>query len=121
MNEATLSNLYALAEAMDSDSRVRALFEAEKKLESSPESALLAEKARKAREDYLRNRLELGEEDETTKALLHEFYLAKKALDEEPLAREYSLRFAEVNQAYRALDEILFGPFREKKRCGGHR
>lgn len=119
MNEATIKSLYDLAEAMENDPRTRALFEAEKKLEASPKSAELATKARVTREEYLKRRLELGEEDEATKVALHQFYLAKKELDLDPLSREYSILFHEVNQIYRELDEILFGPFREKKRCGG--
>ena len=119
MKAVTLRRLMDLRSAMDEDPRVLALAEAEKALMADPALAPLLEEKEAAQTAYLSARLEYGENDEKTFACQKRLYQAKLALDLHPSAKEYSLRFAEVNGMLRNVDAILFGDFREPLRCGG--
>ena len=118
MNAITLKRLQDLRNAMESDPRVKRLEEAEAVLKADPSLSLLLEKKNEALGRYLTIRLECGEDSEEAKEALKTLHQAKLALDEQPSAREYSLRFSELNLLYLQIDDILFGPYREKARCG---
>ena len=110
-----------LCSALESDERVLAMQKAEEALSEQETLRPLVLAAQQAREDYLRVRLECGEDSEEAKTSLKRLHQAKEAMDEHPFAREYSLRLAELNALYRAIDDLLFGTYRAKRACRGCR
>ena len=119
MEQRTILALDALIKALEEDTRMVALAEAEEAL-SRDEGflALSAEKDAKA-ESFEKMSALYGENSEKGKEALHELYLAKKAMDEHPLALAYELRYKEVRRLLYEVDEIIFGRFRDKPSCGG--
>ena len=118
MDQKTYRHIDDLRRCMEEDPRTKAFSEAKKLLEEDPVARTLYEEAEKARADYLSLRLELGESDEETLAAMKVFHQKKLALDEHPSASEYRRVSAELNLLYRALDDILFGPFQSHPDCG---
>lgn len=115
----TLRALSDLRSCMDADPRMAELRRAEELLRADPEALALFQKTDALREEFLKLRLELGPEDEQTLAAQRAFHQSKLKLDELPVAREYSRRFAEVNSLLRELDVLLFSPYRHSTPCGG--
>ena len=117
MEEGTRIALEELREALADDLRLKKLEEAERKLNASEEVASLSQKAKEALSAYAYNRDHFGSVNELTRSAQHEAYLAKKALDEHPLSKEYNAAFKEVRILYDELDGILLSPYREKLNC----
>jgi len=118
MTALTLRRLSDLRSCMERDPRTSALSNAEEALRQNPEVSAMFEATEKLREDYLRLRLENGNDDERTIAALSAFHQAKLKLDELPVAAEYSRCFSAVNSTLREIDAILFGEFRSNISCG---
>ena len=117
MENETLQALLKLKSALDEDPRVLALAASEKALGDSEEARALKAKVDEASEAYSFNLNHFGEESEATKSSLHELFLAKKALDENPVARQYNSDYAAVRKLYGEIDSRLIGPYRASKRC----
>ena len=118
MEEALRETLLILAAAIKEDPRLLALDEIDSRLSKSEEVAELSEKAKEKVVDYAYNRDHFGEASELTKASQHEAYLAKKALDEHPLSKEYQAKYRPVRELYAEIDYIILSPYRDKPRCG---
>ena len=119
MKPYTLRCLEDLRRALEEDPRAMRLSDAEKRLCEAKGLKALVDEKNARNEDYLRLRLERGEEDAETveaKRLLRE---AKLRLDLEPICREYTLCHGEWSHVLRQVDDVLFHDFREKSRCGG--
>lgn len=112
MKEQTRRALSALRTALKEDSRILELDRLDAGLSSYPEILALSQKMKEVGERYYEISKRKGNEDEETRAAQHELYLAKKALDEAPEAREYMKQYAVVRRLYAEIDGILFGPYR---------
>ncbi|MCR5078625.1 MAG: hypothetical protein K6B65_01715 [Bacilli bacterium] len=117
MEERTRELLYVLSSLLESDARCLALKEAEVRLNESDEVRSLSSITKAKMESYAYNKDHFGENSELTKSSLHELYLAKKALDEHPLSKDYQRKYAIVRRLYDELDLILISPFREPLQC----
>lgn len=119
METITVKYLSALKEALASDPRSIALKEIEKQLEESEEVRLLSNKAKEAMEELGYAQEHFGVDSPFSKEKQKELYLAKKALDEHPLSREYTKRYAIIRSLYGEIDALLIGPYRDKRVCLG--
>ena len=117
MESSTLKTLTLLKEALAADPRSLALKQVEKDLEGSEEIRLLSNKAKEAMEELAYAQGHYGPNSPLSKDKQRELYLAKKALDEHPLSREYSKRYAIIRSLYGEIDALLIGPYREKRVC----
>ena len=118
MNETTRASLFLLREVLENDPRSRLLDEKEVLLSASSEVARLSGIAKEKAEAYARAS---DSEDEATKAeATKAFHEAKKALDEHPLCRDYQAAYSEVRRLLSEIESILFAPYRDRIRCGGH-
>ena len=119
MEVLTVNLLNELREALNADPRVLALSEAEASLSSDEEANAKKTLADKAEEEY-ENAIKLhGQDSPEAKAALHDLYLAKKALDELPVSRQYNKCYQEVRRLYDEIDGRVLGPFRSLPRCKG--
>ena len=88
----------------------------EKELNDSYEVYTLSNKKDEALEKYLSNKEALGEDSEITKQSLKELSLAKEALNNHPLVKEYLSVYSRVRDLYLEINNILLDDFR-KGRC----
>ena len=119
MELTSLSAIETLRAALAEDPRVLALSEAEANLNSDPEVPLLKVTVQQAEERYEEVLRHYDESSSEAKEALHELFLAKKALDELPVCREYNKCFGEVRRLYEEIDARVLGPFRSIPRCKG--
>ena len=119
MEKRTLLALSALLEAISLDPRMKALEEEEARLSKAEDFLVLTKEKDAKAERFEETRRYFGEESDAAKQALHELYLAKKAMDEHPLALAYETHYKEVRLLFDEMDRILFGPFKGKARCGG--
>ena len=107
-------DLEELREAIKQDPRIQKLDSLEKQLMADPLVISLS-KAKEAAENRYQDRLGFEKpSSETCQRLQKELYLAKKALDENPLVQEYSAAFTTVRDLYMGIDDILFRDYRKK-------
>ena len=117
MENETIQALLNLRSAVDSDPRVLQLSKSEEALNASEEVRSLKAKVDEASERYSFEVSHFGEESESAKSSLHELFLAKKALDEHPLSRQYNADYSIVRKLYGQIDSELIGPYRSQRRC----
>ncbi len=118
MLEITRASLTLLRETIENDPRSRLLDEKEALLSGSKEVEILSRNAKEKAEEYAKATRPEDEEGKTraTKA----FHEAKKALDEHALCRDYQAAYSEVRRLLSEIESILFAPYRDRIRCGGH-
>ena len=119
MNKLTLESVFALRQAMEIDPAELRLKEAENALNSSEEIQKLSQEVKKALSEYDFALSHFGEESPQVQTAQRALYLAKKELDEHPLAMAYSQAFSEIRKRDAEIDAILFAPFRLRVVCGG--
>ena len=117
MEAKTHEILTLLQAALSEDPRSVALETAEEALENSEEVRALSNKAKLAYEEFGYAQDHFGLESPITKERQHDLYLAKKALDEHPLSRDYAKKYALVRSLYAEIDALLIGPYRDKRVC----
>lgn len=118
MLEITRATLTLLRETIENDPRSRLLDEKEALLSGSKEVEILSKNAKEKAEEYAKA---TRFEDEEGKARATKaFHEAKKALDEHPLTRDYQAAYSEVRRLLTEIESILFAPYRDRIRCGGH-
>ncbi|MCR5348949.1 MAG: hypothetical protein K6E59_05015 [Bacilli bacterium] len=105
---------------MEEDPRSLALASVEAALVSDSGVFPLYQEKEVARAEYLRLRLEEGEDSQETKKAASVLREKEIALNQAPSAKEYSRLFTEIRFLTQEVDELLFGPFREKTPCGGN-
>jgi hypothetical protein len=109
-----LRSLTELREALKNDPRIQKLDSLEKRIAEDSFVVSLS-KAKEAAENRYEDRLAFQKaSSEECQCLQKELYLAKKALDENPLVREYNAAFTAVRDLYMAIDDILFRDYRKK-------
>ena len=108
-----------LALAMEEDPDVILLKEQEAALKQDPALLKLVEEKDRALSDYMIARMDYGEDSPEAKKAQQALHQAKMALDLQPKSHEYTLTYSKLSLRYRKIDDILFGLFRENKRCGG--
>jgi cell fate (sporulation/competence/biofilm development) regulator YmcA (YheA/YmcA/DUF963 family) len=114
MEESLLQALEQLKEALNQDPRVQKLVFLEQRVMSEPRVLELSKKMEAAAQAYEDLLVYKKETDPEAKSLQKSLYFCKKALDEDPLVKEYNAAFIAVNDLYMALDDLLFSPFRFK-------
>jgi hypothetical protein len=117
MQEKTLQALSKLSALLKEDPRVLRLEKAEKEATLSEEVRSLSTSMQEKADAYVDARSHYGEEGALTLAAQKELYLAKKALDSNPLAWEYSQAYAVIRRLYADIDSVIYGPYREKRKC----
>ena len=118
MNETTRASLFLLREVLENDPRSRLLDEKEALLSGSKEVEILSRNAKEKAEEYA-VAMKVEDEEGKTRAT-KAFHEAKKALDEHPLTRDYQAAYSEVRRLLSEVESILFAPYRDRIRCGGH-
>ncbi len=103
-----------LKAALNNDSRVIAMKEAEQKLYEDPELIKLVLKKNAVEDDYQLTLKSHGEKSEEAKAIQKELYEIKLALDTNPTAKAYNDAFIVVRDLTMYIDDILYGQFRRK-------
>lgn len=119
MEKKTLSALNALLTAVAEDPRLLALSEDEQRLSEDEEFVRLSHEKDAKADSFEETRRHYGGESEEAKKALHELYLAKKSMDEHPLARTYESHYKQVRELFDEMDRIVFDCFRGKPNCGG--
>lgn len=121
MNDKLLKSLYELKNAIDNDGRMKNLLRIEKEMENNEEVILLARIKDNINDRYNDLLKIYDEKDERVTKVQEELYVAKKALDEHPLVKEYLKAYKEVRLMYEKVDETLIKPFKthvcEDKEC----
>jgi hypothetical protein len=112
-------SLLILANALKSDPRVVKLDQLEKRLMVDPAVLELSKHKDAAEQAYSLVLSYANEKSPEALAAQKQLYLAKKALDENPLVREYNAAYIVVRDLYMALDDILYAPFRKKSLAEG--
>ena len=111
--------LLDLALAIDEDPDVLLLKEKEAALKDDPALLSLVEEKDKALSDYMLARMAYGEDSEEAKAAQKKLHQTKMNLDLQPKSHEYTEIYSRLSLRYRYVDDILFGLFRQKKKCEG--
>ena len=117
MDNKLRETLNTLSDALKEDPRLKELAEKDQALNASEEVHLLSEKAKDALSEFAYNKDHFGEGHELTLKAQRNAYLAKKALDEHPLSKEYNASYKKVRELYDAMDRLLLAPYREKVSC----
>ena len=111
--------LLDLALAVDEDPDVLLLKEKEAALKDDPALLSLVEEKDKALSGYMLARMDYGEDSEEAKAAQKKLHQTKMNLDLQPKSHEYTEIYSRLSLRYRYVDDILFGLFRQKKKCEG--
>ena len=117
MKQTCLRLLEDFATALEEDERLTRLRLDEEAMLSDPVSRKLHETMKQKGEAYQRLRLELGENAEETKRAKRELAKAKEELDLSEKGEAYRHSYAKVAILYQALDEIVYGPYRQHRAC----
>ncbi len=117
MNEKTYAAALSLRQALEEDPRLIALKEAEARLNQDERAVALSKEKEKLSEAYDEALLHFGEDSDITKEAWHRLYLKKKELDELPASKAYWEKYLPLAKLYRELDSLVFGEFREKRKC----
>lgn len=118
MEEFIVNAIDSLAKALKADPRIKKLDAIEAKLSSSSD-LVEKEKRLRAEEESYSFCLSYSKNDKKKlESAEKSLYLAKKNLDEDPLAIEYSDAYIAVRDLYMEIDDIIFSPFRKKSLTG---
>ncbi len=105
-----------LAKALKNDIRSQDLKEKEKAMMESEEVFHLSKRLEAASEDYsLAMQMKDKEAIEEKRKALHEI---KKQLDSHPLVKAYNEAYVLIRDLYMQVDDIIFGPYRNKTLTG---
>ena len=105
-----------LKNALINDERIIKLQEAEKKMNESKEVQILSYKKDIAISNYSDALNHFSKDSEEIKQYQKELHLAKKALDEHPLVKDYLSCYIKVRDLYNEINDILFSNLRENLR-----
>lgn len=111
MKKELLDAAISFKEAYQSDPRFLRLKESEEAALSSPEVLALHQKMETIMAAYQEA---LSHNSPNKAELEHELHLAKLALDNHPLMKEYNEAFVVVRDLQLYFDDILFGPFNKR-------
>ena len=114
MEKNLLSALEELKEALESDSRLIKVKEAEALCVSNIEVQRLSKAKDEAKELYSSLKGKRPSNDPELVEAEKKLYQAKLALDNHPLVKDYTSKYIKVRDLYMAIDDILFSPFRGK-------
>ncbi len=114
MGKELRTDLEELRAALKNDPRVKKLDELEASLTLDPVLVELVQKKNAAEEAYSLVLSYQKAADPEALERQKDLYLAKKALDEYPLVKNYNEAFIAVRDLYMSIDDVLFGPFRSK-------
>ena len=112
--------LLDLTLAIDEDPDVLLLKEKETALKDDPALLSLVEEKDKSLSEYMLARMDYGEDSQEAETAQKKLHQAKMNLDLQPKSHEYTEIYSRVSLRYRYVDDILFGLFRQKKKCEGH-
>lgn len=114
MEEEIFESLSQLRDALNNDERIKKLNELEEKMYQNEEIIALAKRKNALEDEY---GLVLSYTDinsDEAKKIQKALYEAKLQLDSQPLVKEYNESFIKIRDLYMQIDDIIFGPFREK-------
>lgn len=114
MDSRLLDEIEEIALALKGDKRLKELKDAEDRMLSDSEVIELIKRKNAMEDEYSLVLSYSSRDSEQAKKAQHELYLAKKALDEHPLVKEYNDAYLKARDLYLSLDEIIFGPYRGK-------
>ena len=99
---------YELKDALKDDSRIKALEEAEEKMNNNEEVIALAYQKDLACSSYSDALNHFSEDSPEVKKAQKELHEKKLALDNHPLVREYLSLYKSVRELYSDINEVLF-------------
>ena len=112
-----LNAIDAFVRASREDPRAINLSFAEKEMEQDEEAVKAGKIMHQKEETYQEAIKYYGENSKQASSSLKELYEAKSKLDSLPSVKAYQQAYNELHFAYIEADDIIFGPFREKRRC----
>lgn len=117
MREDTLRSIDAFLEALRQDPRYLDLKAKEKAMVSDPLAKDLSSQKDRKNELYEEKCRFFGEDSNEAKKAYMDLYKTKCELDELPVVKEYQQAYNALHLTYVELDQLLFSPFRNKRRC----
>ena len=117
MLEQTLRSIIAFEKAIAEDPRTLVLKQAEAKMMEDPQAKALSSEKDRKNEIYEEKCRLFGEESQEAKQAYSELYHVKCELDELPVVKEYQRAYNALHLVFFEVDQIVFGPFRNKKGC----
>lgn len=119
MNDSVFEIAYKLKDCIDNSLEVQNLKKAEEEMENCEEVMALSYRYSVAQTEYSDLLKIYSQDSDECKASQHKLYLAKKALDEHPLVKNYLKCYQVVRHMYEQIDKTLFSKYREHECHGG--
>lgn len=113
----TLNEVKLLREYLDNDPRIKNLKEKESAMVNSPKAKELSSKMKLASSMYEDDLNRYGFDSPYVVPSRKQLHNIKLELDSLTEVKEYMEAYKEVRELYNKIDEIIFSPYKDKRKC----